>query len=464
MDNKFDINRDYKMIFDNIEGLFVIDKDERIIYMADQLAKLHGYRFGYETYGKKIREVMPEDVNHLYKTIKSGRSQVGEIYFFEGDLLVSNDFPIIKDGEVAGALEYDTFSNAAFLQSFLNKLYSKSSKLEFYKEEYSNTRGTKYSIEDIIGESDEIIKLKERIQNVARSSATALIQGETGSGKELVANAIHSSSLRTFKEFVKVNCSTIPENLFESELFGYEEGSFTGAKVGGKRGKIEIASGGTLFLDEIDQLSLTEQPKLLRFLQNKEIAKVGNEKDVIVDVRVVVATNKDLLSLVKEGKFREDLYYRLNAIEVIVPPLRERKDDISILSESIIQKLNLEIREKDSQITQICDNALSLLKDYSWPGNVRELQNVIERACYETNDTVLKVEHLEDFVIEKAIYDTNSNYSGFLSLEEIRENAEKEAIVKILEYCNGNRTKASKILNLSRQNLFQKINKYDIDY
>lgn len=253
-----------------------------------------------------------------------------------------------------------------------------------------------YDFSHIIGESPAIKKIIEEVKKIANAKSNVLLLGETGTGKELIARAIHFSSNRAEKPFIPINCSAIPENLLESELFGHVRGAFTGA-VSSKRGLFEEANGGTVFLDEIADLPLSLQAKLLRVLEDQEIRPIGSNQSVKVDIRFISATNKDLSQLVREGRFREDLFYRLNVINIVLPPLRERGNDIELLVRYFIEKYS---KEHGKEIKGIDESALRLLKKYRWPGNIRELQNVIERAVLITEDGILRKEHLPEGLVE----------------------------------------------------------------
>lgn len=455
------IYRDYEMILDKIEGFFIIDKDEKIVYMNDKLAHLHGYEKGHETYGMKIRDVMPEAINKLYKVLYTGKPQLSEIYYFEGDILVSNGFPIYKNGVLIGACEYDAFSHVEDLTYFLEKIHTMQEQLDFYKKEFGELETAKYSVSDIIGDSESMRSLKGKIYEISKSNSTVLIYGETGTGKELIAHSIHKCSQRCFKKFVTINCATIPETLFESELFGYDGGSFTDAKKDGQKGKAEIADGGTLFLDEVDQLSLSVQPKLLRFLQEKEISKIGSNVDIPVDTRVIAATNKDLYKLVKEGKFREDLFYRLDVIDIGVPPLTDRIEDIPLLVDSFIKKSSDELNVKTDTKT-ISDEAMGALIEYDWPGNVRELKNLIERAIINSDNDVLSLKDFGDFYL-KSISSRQDLFTDHkYDLEEIRNRAERDAIIYAIKYCESKDIKPFKLMNISKQAYYKKIKAHNI--
>jgi len=322
----------------------------------------------------------------------------------------------------------------------------------------------KYSFDDIVGKCKNIIEAKEQLIKAANVPATVLLKGESGTGKELFAHAIHNEGTRKENQFVRVNCAALSETLLESELFGYEEGAFTGAKKGGKKGLFEEANNGTIFLDEISEISSNTQVKLLRVLQEKEITRVGGVKPIHVNVRVVAATNEDLYKLVKEGKFREDLYYRLNVFPIQIPPLRERKKDIDFLVKKFINKYNIEYGRN---VNRIDNRALNILKQYDWPGNVRELENVIGRAMInmsfnevEINDSHLPILFSEQNNVNSEIIDKKSEYK---SLSQALENYEKKYIEKIYYQEDKNKTKTAEKLNISIRSLYYKFSRYGIE-
>jgi PAS domain S-box-containing protein len=318
----------------------------------------------------------------------------------------------------------------------------------------------RYRWEDIIGNSPVIERAKEQAKMAAETPATVLLRGESGTGKELFAHAIHNASPRRKGQFVRVNCAAISENLLESELFGYEEGAFTGALKGGKRGLFEEANGGTIFLDEIGDISLSVQSKLLRVLQEKEIIRVGGTRSVSVDVRIISATNANLEMKVQSRTFREDLYYRLNVIPIHIPALREHKEDIQPLAGHIMFKLNQEFGRK---VEKISDEALHDLLGYDWPGNVRELENVLGRAMItmRPQETVMDLEHLPVLPCEKISYAPPLSVQ-VQSLEKTVSEAEKGAVMRALQETKGNRTKAAALLGISMRSLFYKIEKYGL--
>ncbi len=313
----------------------------------------------------------------------------------------------------------------------------------------------KYDFRNIIGTSKEMRDVYEQIAQVAPSGATVLIRGESGTGKELVAHAIHYNSPRSSKPFVKVNCAALPESLIESELFGHEKGAFTGA-VARKRGRFELAEGGTLFLDEIGDLSPAMQVKLLRALQEREFERVGGTETIKVNVRLITATNVDLEQAVSDGRFRSDLYYRLNVFSIYLPPLRERKTDILLLADHFLEKYG---RQNGKRIKRISTPAIDMLMSYHWPGNVRELENVVERATLVCEGNVIHGYHLPP-TLQTA---EGSGTVTKMSLDLAVSAFEKDLIQDALKTTRGNRARAARLLDTTERILGYKVNKYEID-
>lgn len=307
----------------------------------------------------------------------------------------------------------------------------------------------RYSFGDIIGRSPEMTKVFELIDTVADTNATILITGETGTGKELVARAIHTNSSRRYSPFIAVSCAALPDTLLESELFGYDKGAFTGADRT-KKGRFELAHGGTLFLDEIGDISMKTQIKLLRVLQEKNFQRLGGTDLIDVDVRLITATNRDLAQEVEKGLFRSDLYYRLNVVNIHLPPLRERRDDIPLLITHFMEKFNVEFNKKFDRVEQ---PALDLIVNYPWPGNVRELENVIERATVIDHGPELKVKHLPFCNLEQVTPGEPE------SLEEM----EKMHIARMLDRNDWNVAQTARVLNIDRSTLHKKIKKFGLE-
>ena len=370
-------------------------------------------------------------------------------------------------------LAVDCMSNGAF--TFLTKPFSPEQLAVTLKKAEEHTQLLKVNqylshAEDeesgyeLLGQSQVMEQLRQLIRKVARTQATVLIQGESGTGKELVARALYRQSPRASAPFIKLNCAAIPENLIESEFFGHEKGAFTGA-INKREGRFELAHSGTILLDEISEISPTVQAKLLRVLQEREFERVGGNRTIKVDVRVIATTNRRLEESVERKEFRQDLYFRLNVVPVVIAPLRERKEDITILSEQFRQRFT---RKHGIEVHSISKACLEALMDHSWPGNVRELQNVIERAVILCNDGgQLEPAHLGIGNVEKAApgetvasemaVPSSSGNGQFLTLSEL----EKHHILTALKQCKGNRTHAAKLLSISIRTLRNKLNEYN---
>ncbi|OGS44126.1 MAG: hypothetical protein A2539_00955 [Elusimicrobia bacterium RIFOXYD2_FULL_34_15] len=314
-----------------------------------------------------------------------------------------------------------------------------------------------YIYENMIGKSQKMINLFNMISELKDNDSTALITGESGTGKELVARAIHNSGVRKDKPFITVDCSSIPENLVESELFGHEKGSFTDA-IAQKIGKFELAHNGTLFLDEIGNLKLDVQSKILRMLEMREISRIGDNKTIRINTRVIAATNVNLKKLVKEGQFRQDLFYRLNVIPLHLPPLRDKKEDIPLLVDFFIKYYNNRFKKEIKGISQ---EAINCLTDYNWPGNIRELRNVIERLVVLSKDEVISHKRLPvDILLAKEV--KSDNYDDTMSFRAARAEFEKQFILKVLEKANWNQSRAAKLLGIHRNAIIFKILKYKL--
>lgn len=318
----------------------------------------------------------------------------------------------------------------------------------------------RYRFGNIIGKSKKMRDVYELIKTVAPSDATTLIVGESGTGKELIANAIHYNSPRKDNPFIKVSCSALAETLLESELFGHEKGAFTGA-VKERKGRFELANNGSIFLDDIDDIPLSMQTKLLRVLQEKEIERVGGTKTIKIDIRIICATKVDLLKLAKQRKFREDLYYRLNIVPINLPPLRDRKEDIPLLVEYLLNKYSSKGEKKT-----FCHEAMKLLINYDWPGNVRELENVVERVVTLTRSNDIRVEDLPDFLMaspeklcDRHLIDVMTEAASF---EDMIKDMEKRLLILAIEKAGGNKSEAARILKMKRETLRDKVEKYGI--
>ncbi|KUO77301.1 MAG: AAA family ATPase [Clostridia bacterium BRH_c25] len=387
------------------------------------------------------------------KPVKGALMKVGPAH---KEVLV-NAAPIIVDGELRGSV------GVIHDMSEITKL---SDELKNAKDIIRSLEA-KYTFEDIIGKDPLLLAAIEKARKAAEIPITVLLRGESGTGKEIFAHSIHNASERKYRKFVRVNCSAIPETLLESELFGYEEGAFTGARKGGRKGLFEEANGGTIFLDEIGEIPPGTQSKLLRVLQEREFVRVGGIKSISIDVRVITATNVDLETAIDSGRFRADLYYRLNVLPIKIPPLRMRRGDIYDLSIFFIKKFN---QQYGRNVQDISQQAVQKLQGYNWPGNVRELENFIGRAIInmKINDTIIQENHLPQFerLAEKGEMPVayNESYENMpLTLEDIIEQAEKRYIVQVIRECNNNKTKAARLMGISLRSLYYKLEKYGID-
>lgn len=442
---------------DQIPGLMIVDKSGELIYLSQQCAD-YMHLDKEKSVGRHIEEVFPQskmmDIIHKREPITT------DFYEAQGRISWSTRIPLNKSGKLIGVMEYDLFQEFDMMGAFAKRYMNLNDELEYLKEEVKKLRTTKYTVDDIIGESKAIQHLRNQVRQAAKSNSTVIITGETGTGKELVAHAIHSLSLRCLRNFVRVNASGFPETLIESEFFGYEEGAFTGARKGGKKGKFELANGGTLFIDEINQMPFHLQPKLLRALQEHEIERVGGNETIPVDIRVIVATNENLEKKIKEKTFREDLYYRLKVIEIKTPALREIKEDIPVMIKAMIEKLN-PMLGKD--IKDVNPDAMKKLMEYHWPGNIRELKNSVERAMNYAEESNLRLGDFNFGGLESHQQYSIKTIKGKENpIEDMRREIEKKMIVEAIEYCSGNKSKAAELLKISRTLLHQKIKRLDI--
>lgn len=378
---------------------------------------------------------------------------MAQIQKIRGNNCVTIRIPVEKNNKIVGAIGKVIYKDIKEVESVCKNLEAAKRELDLYKERFKKVKGNYYAIDNIIGSSPKIMELKDIVAKVANSDSTVLITGESGTGKEIFANAIHETSDRRDNNYIKVNCAAIPPNILESELFGYEEGAFTGAKTGGKIGKFELANHGTLFLDEIGDMSIDMQAKILRVLQEKKVERVGGNTTKEIDVRIIAATNQDLVDKIENGQFREDLYYRLNVIPLHLPPLCERQDDIPELCDFFIEKYNDKF---GIYIESIEDEAMSYLKNYTWPGNVRELENVIERIYNFIDTNRIKKEHLPENILKNNLIEPVGN------LKRMLDEYEKQIIVQALKTHSNNKSKTAKILGISRATLYHKLDKYGI--
>ncbi|MBU3074728.1 sigma-54 interaction domain-containing protein [Clostridium estertheticum] len=452
MDFQKDAVEILKTVIDNAyDGIIIIDKNAIITMISKSYCEFMGISEE-NAIGKPVTDVIQNTRMHII--VQTGVTETAQLQSIKGSYMIATRMPIIKNGEIIGAIGKVLFRNVKELNTLYSKIKTMKRELETYKTQLKQLNTASYSFDDIIGSSEKILAAKSIARKAAQTHSNVLILGESGTGKELFAHAIHLASDRLYAPFVKVNCGAIPTDLLESELFGYEGGAFTGAKKEGKIGKFELADGGTIFLDEIGDMPLHMQVKLLRAIQEKEVEKIGSLGSKKIDIRIIAATNRNLEKSMHEGKFRQDLYYRLNVVTITIPSLRERRDDILLIANHLITKIAEDLNKK---IVGMSKDSEYFLKNYSWEGNIRELENILERAInvIENSNTICPIDLPDEITGRKQI-------KPIKSLESTIEEAEKQAIMDALKSTNGNKTKAAKKLEIGRTSLYEKIQKYNI--
>lgn len=390
--------------------------------------------------------------------LKSKKAEIAYKHHFEnGHTAIVHRIPVLdENGDVLYGVGMVLFQDLEEFREIIHKNKQLHSELFHIKNELKRIYGAKYSWENIMGSSAKLIEAKYMGKKAALTTSNVLLLGESGTGKELFAHAIHNDSGRGDSPFIRVNCAAIPGELLEAELFGYEEGAFTGARKGGKIGKFELANSGTIFLDEIGDMPLDMQVKLLRALQEREIERIGGTDTIKLDIRVIAATNKDLEQLVAKGQFREDLYYRLHVMTIRIPPLRDRHGDIPLLIQGLVHKISDQIGK---YVSQVSPEAMDVLRGYQWPGNIRELENILERAINMTEGDTIELKHLPINLTNQA----GKVIQGPVQpLKELLDQVEKQAILQALEEAGGNRVKAAKALGIGRSSFYEKLEKYQI--
>lgn len=432
------------------DGIVMTDEKKNIQMVSPPLLELFNLQRESVLF-KPVAKVLPtlllDNVYHSETAEVSGFLEINGIKY------IVHRIPILEDGKVIGAIGKIVFRQLNEVSELFKKLQKAESKASFYHQQFQKSESARFTWEHLLTVDPYMEKLKKSAAKAAKGRSTILIRGESGTGKELFAQAIHNSSARNTGKFIVVNCAAIPEDLLESEFFGYDEGAFTGARQKGKLGKFDLANGGTLFLDEVGDMSLSLQAKLLRVLQEREFYRVGGTIRIQVDVRIIAATNRNLEDMVKAGLFREDLYYRLNVISLYVPPLRDRLYDTDHLIGSFMVELNQII---GTTITGIDNRAREVMLSYSWPGNVRELRNVMERAMTFAENGKIRFEDLPDYLVKQvSVKEPSLNVT-------LVENAELEAIKRALVQVQGNKVKAARLLGISRSGLYEKIKKYKL--
>ncbi|KZN95573.1 sigma-54-dependent Fis family transcriptional regulator [Aeribacillus pallidus] len=447
------------------EGICVVDRQAIIREFNSAYSRFLGVRQE-DVIGRKVTDVIENTRLHI--VLETGVPERGFIQKINGQDMVVHRIPIWKNQQVIGAIGMLIFEGVSEVYHILQRvqnLYVKHLDTENRVEKSVAcplVKKDRVTFDQIIGNSECLQKVKRIGRRAAKVASTVLITGESGTGKELFAKAIHYNSVYANGPFISVNCSAIPEHLLESELFGYEDGAFTGAKKGGKPGKFEQANKGTIFLDEIGDMPLSMQAKILRVLQERNVERVGGTHSISLDIRVIAATNANLQELVKQGKFRADLFYRLNIIPIHLPPLRERKEDIPKLISYSLEQLSIKNGVTPKQFHQ---GTIKKMMEYDWPGNVRELLNTVEMLLVLCESEVITPHDLPEKFFESSNVQKIESHTHVLKevpMKDMMEQHEYELIIQTLAECNGNKAKAARKLGIHRSTLYEKLKKYQL--
>lgn len=429
------------------EGIISVDQ-KGVIDTFNPWAEEIFEKKAYKVIGKNIKEILP--AMDLLKTIHKGNREEDKVWTIGDKKIVANIIPIKINNEVVRVIA--TFHRISQIQKMEQRIREKL---------YLKGHVAENTFEDIVGQSLTIEKAKEEAENYAQVDSPLLIYGETGTGKELFAQAIHNASPRKDNPFVAFNCAAIPENLLESELFGYVEGAFTGAKKGGKMGLFEQAHKGTIFLDEIGEISPDIQARLLRVLQERKVRRIGDDKLTPIDVRIIVSTNKDLYQLVEKKKFREDLYYRVNVLDLNLPPIRQRREDVPLLVKFFIKKYRQKLKKA---VKGISKEGIQILESYTWPGNIRQLENIMERLMVRTQEDYIRTSLVREIMNSLPGNKLGLNRVGFFKSDRSiplmgnLEVIERNIIKRVIQEEKGNKAAAAKRLSIGRTTLWRKLN------
>jgi PAS domain S-box-containing protein len=443
-----------ELILDNIyNGVIVTDAEGTVIYFN----KPYGQFLGIDPktmIGKHATEVIENTRMHI--VAKTGKAEINKAHNIKGRNMVVQRIPIKQGGKVVAVYGQVMFKQVSDVGKLAKELSFLQSKLKLYEEELLSLRAERYTFDSILGINPVILSLKKEAMRAAATSFPVLLTGESGTGKEMFAQAIHNASPRRLHPFIRMNCASIPRDLLESELFGYEKGAFTGANPSGKYGKLELANNGTVFLDEIGDMPHDMQPKILRVLEEKEIERIGGAAPVKLDFRLIAASNQPMEEMVNDGRFRKDLFYRLNVINLHIPPLRERRDDIIPIARNLLKGMTGNTSFPDIQIHPAAEE---ILINYDWPGNIRELANVLSRVtCLLERDTIQPYDI--PFFLRPG--NVTVGAAARTSLDSVINTAEKDAIISALASVGNNKTAAAALLGIHRTHLYKKMNKYGI--
>ncbi|MCM3584180.1 sigma 54-interacting transcriptional regulator [Mesobacillus maritimus] len=462
--NELESTKKLKKILDSAlelayDGVVITDNEGKITMVNKGFMELYEINNQVDVIGVSINKIAPQIPAE--RSLIYNENMDGELIKITGQQCIVTQMPIVQNGRKLGAIFKIIFRQLDSWKDILQKMEKLESEISYYRGELYRISKENDPFAEVVTLNATMKKFKQEAAIAAKSLSNVLITGESGTGKELFAEGIHHLSGRK-GAFIKVNCGAIPEELLESEFFGYADGAFTGAKKGGKPGKFELADNGTLFLDEIGDMPLSLQVKLLRVLQEQEFERIGATKTTKVNVRIISATNKDLTELVKLGKFREDLFYRIHVIHLQIPPLRNRLDDIPLLCKYFIEKIN---NKTNKEIVGTTAEVVRIFQQYTWPGNIRQLENVLERAFHYSQSEWIEVEHLPKEFLSTNTFHSNTQQDETkldLNRKESINQTEKNVIIQALKKSSGNRTKAANLLGISRTTLYQKMRKYRI--
>ena len=442
---------------DLCEGAVIVDAEARVVWMNERYPERLGIADPAAAVGRPIEEAIPNSL--MRQVVESGRPIMLDIMEFGDESFVVTRLPL-RDaaGKVVGAVGFMLYDDPRHLAPVVSRYQRLRAQLADAERRLAAARRTKYTLSSFVGSGAACAELKQAARRAARTASSVLITGETGTGKELLAHAIHAASPRADGPFVAVNLAAVPETLLEAEFFGVAAGAYTGADRRGRDGKFKLADGGTLFLDEVGDMSPALQAKLLRTLQEREVEPVGSNRLIPVDVRVIAATSRDLEKMVGEGSFRADLFYRLNVVALRTPPLRERAGDLPQLAECLVEQI---CQRLGVPLVGLAPAAIDRLLRHDWPGNVRELSNVLERALLMVDGDVLEASDL-DAVMPRATA-VAGNGRGQSGMAGVVAQAERTAIVDALRGCRGNKAQAARQLGISRAALYEKIAALGVD-
>ncbi len=434
------------------EGAIVVDREARIVWISDKYAAKLKLASAADAVGKVVEDVIPNSL--MREIVRTGEPMMLDIMQFGDESFVVMRVPIKDErGRVIGAAGFMLFDRLQYLQPLVSKFQRLETQLAHFQKSLAEERRVKYTFSNFIGSSSAAMEAKRQARRAAQVDTTVLLLGETGTGKEVLAQAIHSASPRAHGPFIAVNVAAIPDTLLEAEFFGTSPSAYTGADRRGRDGKFVLANGGTLFLDEVGDMPMATQAKLLRVLQEKEVEPLGSNRVSRVDVRVIAASSVDLRQMVSMGRFRSDLYYRLSVLPIELPPLRERLADLEALTDHILEEIAGRSGRPQSEITP---TALAVLSAYSWPGNIRELRNVLEQVTLNSDSARLCAEEFT-LVLPRVASMSRAGDRPTLKLADVVADAERGAIRSALAAAEGKKIRAAELLGISRATLYQKL-------